>query len=95
MSTIATKLQIGTAGCAVAVVASLMSVAPAQAAPAVAAPVAPVVLGPADVPLDWWGPHDPSGWFSGPISHSCYGAGLKIKMGPYGESTITPAKHCT
>jgi hypothetical protein len=53
MTRIATKLGVGIAGCAIAASASLMSVPPAQAAPV--APAAPVVLGPADVPLDWWG----------------------------------------
>jgi hypothetical protein len=50
MTSIATKLGAGTAGCAIAVAASLTSVAPAQAAP-VAAPAAPVVFGQVDVPL--------------------------------------------
>jgi hypothetical protein len=70
MTSIGTKLGVGTAGCAIAVAASLSSVAPAQAAP-VAAPAAPVVFadvplapvvapaspvlrGPADVPQGWW-----------------------------------------
>jgi hypothetical protein len=50
MTSIGTKLGAGTAGCAIAVAASLTSVAPAQAAP-VAAPAAPVVFGQVDVPL--------------------------------------------
>lgn len=75
MTGIATKLGVGTAGCAIAVAASLSSVAPAQAAP-VAAPAAPVVFadvplapvvtpaspvfrGPADVPQWWWKGHFP------------------------------------
>jgi hypothetical protein len=49
MNSNATKLRVGIAAAAVA--ASLVSVAPAEAAPVVA-PAAPVVLGPANVPLD-------------------------------------------
>ena len=50
MTRIATKLGVGIAGCAVAAAASLLPVAPAEAAP-VTVPAAPVVLGPANVPL--------------------------------------------
>jgi hypothetical protein len=50
MTSIGTKLGAGTAGCAIAVAASLTSVAPAAAAP-VTAPAAPVVFGQVDVPL--------------------------------------------
>ena len=48
MTSVATKLGVGTAACAVAVAASVMSVQAAEAAP-VAAPAAPVILGPANV----------------------------------------------
>src|SRR5258707_15775516 len=51
MTRIATKLGVGTAGCAIAFAASLMSVAPAGATPVVPPPAAPVVFGQADVPL--------------------------------------------
>jgi hypothetical protein len=70
MTSIGTKLKVGTAAGAIAVAASLMSVAPAQAAPVVApaapvvfadvplapvvAPASPVLRGPADVPQGWW-----------------------------------------
>jgi hypothetical protein len=74
MTRIATKLGVGTAGCAIAVAAGLMSVAPAGAAP-VPAPAAPVVFGQADVPLApvvapaspvLRGPADvPQGWWWG------------------------------
>jgi hypothetical protein len=74
MTRIATKLGVGTVGCAIAVAASLSSVAPAGAAP-VPAPAAPVVFGQADVPLApvvapaspvLRGPADvPQGWWWG------------------------------
>jgi hypothetical protein len=70
MTRIVTKLGVGTAGCAIAVAASLMSVAPAEAAP-VQAPAAPVVFGPADAPLApvLRGPADlPQGWWWGQSS---------------------------
>jgi hypothetical protein len=51
MTMIATKLGVGIAGCAIAA-ASLLTVAPAEAAP-VTVPAAPVVLGPGNVPLKW------------------------------------------
>ena len=57
MTRIATKLGVGIAGCAVAAAASLISVAPAQAAP-VTVPAAPVVLGPGNVSQDWFGSDD-------------------------------------
>ena len=68
MSTIATKLQVGIAGCAVAAAASLTSVAPAEAAP-VPAPATPAVFGDAPLqpllggssPLDLLGGRAPSG----------------------------------
>ena len=70
MVRIATKLGVGIAGCAVAAAASLISVAPAQAAPV--APAAPVVLGPGNVPQDWFGPDLLLGLFfhCGPYGHS-------------------------
>ncbi|MCW2690193.1 MAG: hypothetical protein JWR37_5083 [Mycobacterium sp.] len=58
MTKFATKVRVGIAGCAIAVAASLTSVAPAEAAPVVPAPATPAVLGPADVPMGfgwWWG----------------------------------------
>src|SRR6266576_4697492 len=66
MTTIATKLQTGTAACAIAVAATLVPVA-AQAAPSVSVPTAPVTqalhelnLGPAALPeFNWW-------WFGTP-----------------------------
>ena len=62
MTTIANKLKVGTAACAMAAAASLTGVAPAQAAPAAPAPAAPVVLSSTDAPLGpWWIKPRPSG----------------------------------
>jgi hypothetical protein len=69
MAAIATKLQTGTAACAIALAASLVPVA-AQAAPSVSVPTAPVTqvlhelnLGPAALPeFNWW-------WFGTPNPH--------------------------
>ena len=71
MTRIATKLGVGIAGCAVAATASLIAVAPAEAAP-VTVSAAPVVLGPGNVPQDWFGPGPLLGFFfhCGPYGHS-------------------------
>lgn len=57
MTTIANKVGVAVAGCAIAAAASLTSVAPAQAAPTtVPVPAAPAALGPGGAPeLPWFG----------------------------------------
>jgi hypothetical protein len=62
MNTIATKLQVGTAACAIAAAATLVPVA-AQAAPDISVPTAPVssVLQQVkDFNFFWFGPTNPS-----------------------------------
>jgi hypothetical protein len=88
MTTIANKLGVAVAGCAIAAAASLTSVAPAQAAPTVPAPAAPAVLGSggaAEFPWFGWGSKgsadmlgkfrvSPLKWFNFNIVHfGCYG----------------------
>lgn len=56
MTTIANKLGVAVAGCAIAAAASLTSVAPAAAAPTtVPVPAAPAVLGPGGAPQFFFG----------------------------------------
>jgi hypothetical protein len=85
MTTVATKLGVAVAGCAIAAAASLTAVAPAQAAPTtVPVPAAPAVLGPGGAPQWFWGQGSndllrvfrPSSdrWFFPSIFHfGCYG----------------------
>lgn len=64
MTNIAMRFKVGLAACAVAASASLVPIAPAEAAPVpapaspvllVPAPATPVLFGPSDVPLTgWW-----------------------------------------
>lgn len=73
MTSIGTKLKVGTAACGIAVAASLTSIAPAEAAPAMPAPAAPVLR---DLPQGWWHHSDEpesGGWFQKILFHFCGG----------------------
>ena len=76
MTSIATKIKVGTAACAVAAAASLTSVATAEASPVAAVPAAPVFAS-TDAPqggLLWWG-HSKDlrfGFFKNFLRWGCY-----------------------